>query len=62
MKDLEFFIVINSELYFRGTGGVLARAFSMAETKKNLSASIIFLVEIRHQPLQAFVEAGVLLA
>lgn len=35
-KDLKEFILINGELYHRGTGGVLIRALSQTEAKDEL--------------------------
>lgn len=35
-RNLQYFVVVNSELYHQGSGGVFARAFSLTEAKKEL--------------------------
>lgn len=35
-RDLKDFMTVNDELYYRGGGGVMARALSIAEAKEEL--------------------------
>lgn len=54
VRDLKELTILNQELYFQGSCGVLARAVPIAEAREEQLTSMIFLVEIT---ISTFIDA-----